>query len=123
MALGFVGAAVAAMEFDYAVVLRFSDGSEVRVETEFTLQSGSGQPEHVVPGDDSARLRTSRLRGTRVNEATVESSGRLRLLFNDGTLLQVPPDEEYEAWTSTGPHGELVVCGPGGLVSDWGARS
>ena len=43
--------------------------------------------------------------------------------FDDGHLLKVAPDPQYEAWTASGPDGMLVVSVPGGDLAVWSPRS
>lgn len=52
--------------------------------------------------------------------ATMDADAALHLELADGTLLVVPPDENYEAWQVYGPGTFLLVCLPGrGQVAVW----
>jgi hypothetical protein len=58
-----------------------------------------------------------------VADASVTAAGVLRLAFADGTRLDIEPTQQWEAWQLEGPAERLIVCGPGGQLSRWPARS
>jgi len=43
----------------------------------------------------------------------------MRIDFSNGMSICVEPDEEYEAWNVSGPHGFLIVALPGGGITMW----
>jgi hypothetical protein len=45
--------------------------------------------------------------------------GLLRLAFDDGLVLEVPPHERWEAWQINSNDGLLIVCTPGGGLTIW----
>ncbi|WP_370629240.1 DUF6188 family protein [Paenarthrobacter nitroguajacolicus] len=45
----------------------------------------------------------------------------LHLEFPDGSIIDVLPDERYEAWTLAGPDGLLLVSLPGNGLALWSA--
>jgi hypothetical protein len=53
--------------------------------------------------------------------ATVSADGTLTLQLEGGRAVKVPAMEQWEAWKVTGPGDALVVCGPDGQLSRWGA--
>jgi len=57
--------------------------------------------------------------GARVVAAVAFKDGRLRLLFDGGTQLHVPPDSWYEAWSAVGPGSLRAVCLPRGGLAIW----
>jgi hypothetical protein len=57
-----------------------------------------------------------------VTAAKVDADGTLRLRFDGETAVVVPDHARYESWTVHGSGGELIVSGPGGQVSRWGAE-
>jgi hypothetical protein len=57
--------------------------------------------------------------GARVMAAVAFKDGRLRLLFDGGAQLHVPPDSWYEAWSATGPGSLRAVCLPRGGLAIW----
>jgi hypothetical protein len=59
------------------------------------------------------------LLGARVVAAMAFKDGRLRLLFDGGTQLHVPPDSWYEAWSAVGPGALRAVCLPRGGLAIW----
>lgn len=46
--------------------------------------------------------------------ATVDKDSSLRLRLAGGATIDVPADDQFEAWEVHGPDGFLVVCMPGG---------
>jgi hypothetical protein len=57
--------------------------------------------------------------GARVVAAVAFKDGRLRLLFDGGTQLHIPPDSWYEAWSAVGPGSLRAVCLPRGGLAIW----
>ncbi len=57
--------------------------------------------------------------GARVVAAVAFKDGRLRLFFDGGAQLHVPPDTWYEAWSATGPGSLRAVCLPRGGLAIW----
>jgi Family of unknown function (DUF6188) len=53
----------------------------------------------------------------RIETVAVRDTGRLRIAFGNGYLLDVEPDERYEAWQLSPSRGFMLVCSPGGKVS------
>lgn len=61
-------------------------------------------------------------RGRVVNECLAHKDGRLEISFEDGSRLEILPDQEYESWEISGT-GDLHVVGlPGGELAIWKAR-
>jgi Family of unknown function (DUF6188) len=57
--------------------------------------------------------------GARVMAAVAFKDGRLRVLFDGGTQLHIPPDSWYEAWNAVGPGSLRAVCLPRGGLAIW----
>jgi hypothetical protein len=57
--------------------------------------------------------------GARVLAAVAFKDGRLRVLFDGGNQLHVPPDSWYEAWSAVGPGSLRAVCLPRGGLAIW----
>ena len=97
------------------------DGTELRIESPFRLESSDDgsttvvEPEHI---DRSGSMVVGLLR-QRIEEATIEESGELSIRFADGLRLVCGPDAEFEAWTLVSAAGERMVCLPGGGVVHW----
>ena len=74
----------------------------------------------IMDGTPKSVLPLQAMIGQAVTEAdSSEAVGSLVLHFDDGTLLTIEPDQEYEAWTAAGPSGEKLVCLPGGGLAIW----
>ncbi len=54
-----------------------------------------------------------------VRSATVSVRGKLDIAFEDGRVLTVEHDDDYEPWEIYGPGGMRAVCTPGGTVTVW----
>jgi hypothetical protein len=57
--------------------------------------------------------------GARVLAAVAFKDGRLRMHFDGGDQLHVPPDSFYEAWSLSGPGTLRAVCLPRGGLAIW----
>jgi hypothetical protein len=99
-----------------ALVLSFSRGSQILIETAALLTS-PGHRATVMPGEDSSDA-LSPLLGDVVSTAQT-SDGELALTFGAGSELRVCPDPEVESWAFTNPDGPLIVCLPGGELAIW----
>jgi hypothetical protein len=115
------GAVVDQCCFDYAVVLRLSRVSwELRIEQPFSVTTSDGKEFLVIP-EEGAHLDVvldNLLRGT-VKDAFAFKDGRFELRLVDGTVVEVPPEEGFEAWVITGPAGVRIVSLPGGDLAVW----
>lgn len=101
-----------------AIVLSFSGGSQVLIETAGHLRSAEGEVE-VEPGDyPSDALAT--LLGDIVRTAGTHDTGDLRLTFDSGAELLVGADPDVESWAVAGPDRFLIVCLARGEVAVWG---
>ncbi|MEV4346305.1 DUF6188 family protein [Actinoplanes sp. NPDC049596] len=99
-----------------ALVLSFSRGSQILIETA-ALLTAAGSRATVVPGEDDADV-LAPLLGDVVSTAQA-SDGELSLTFGTGAELRVGPDPEVESWAFTNPDGPLIVCLPGGELAVW----
>ena len=103
--------------FGYAVVLQLSEGAavwEIRIEQPFAATTFDGAEHLVVPEEDSRlQIVLSMLRST-VESAEAIKDGHFVLRCSGGDILQIPPDEGFEAWTVVGPGGIRLVSLPGG---------
>lgn len=99
--------------------LRTEAGYEITSECDFSLHTPEGTFD-LSPGSSIALVDHLRvLLDQTVTTAIAEDSGALSIKFFDGNLLWIEPDESYEAWNVTGPHGMRVVCMPGGHLAVW----
>lgn len=57
--------------------------------------------------------------GSSIDRAVVYEDRKLRSDFSNGMSICVEPDENYEAWVVSSPHGFLVVALPGGGIATW----
>ena len=121
MRLAVTGGVLTTAESDYAIILKISNGWEIRIEGTFSLCPPVGESlVDLDPENPKSVLPLRGLIGHTVTEATSsEDVGRLILHFDEGTELTLEPDQEYEAWTAAGPAGEKLVCLPGGGLAIW----
>jgi hypothetical protein len=56
-----------------------------------------------------------------ITEVLVSPEGHLAITVGT-TQLSARAREIYEAWQIYGPKGEMLVCGPGGELDEWGPR-
>ncbi|MDW5614059.1 MULTISPECIES: DUF6188 family protein [Mycolicibacterium] len=124
MDLGLNGKSLQSVLIEYTLRMQLSDVYFIVIESPFNVDS-HGESVSLSPEEDAdeAFQPIRQLVGQTVEEATADETGALRVRFSDGTRLEVPPDEAYEAWSVSGPNGALVVCTPGGKLAIWSASS
>jgi hypothetical protein len=114
---------VTQLRLDAQLTLVLDESTEIVVGCPATIVRGT-TPES---GAISVRLAPHRqevaaaldLFGARVMAAMAFKDGRLRLLFQGGDQLHVPPDSFYEAWSLSGPGSLRAVCLPRGGLAIW----
>lgn len=52
-----------------------------------------------------------------VEAAFIDEADALTITFGETARLTVPRDADYESWSLNGPHGTLIVAGPGDRLS------
>ena len=109
---------VTQLRIDYGFTLLLDSWIEIRIETPFTygLAGGVRRFEH---SDASGLGPLLGLHQATVTSAEIRKDGRLAVAFADGAVLEVLPDERYEAFTVTGSlppihRGFNFVATPGG---------
>ncbi|WP_367652507.1 DUF6188 family protein [Intrasporangium sp.] len=63
-----------------------------------------------------------RLVGQQISSVLVSETGDLAINIGHAQL-SVAAGEDYEAWEMGGPHGEIILCKPGGDLAVWGPRT
>jgi len=114
---------VTQLRMDAQLTLVLDEATEIVVGCPATLIRGPTSESGAV----SVRLAPHRqevagaleLFGSRVLAAVAFKDGRLRLLFDGGAQLHVPPDTWYEAWSAVGPGSLRAVCLPRGGLAIW----
>jgi hypothetical protein len=101
-----------------AIVLSFTGGRQVLIETVAHLTGPDGRIA-VDPGDPGADV-LALLLGDVVRTARTRDSGELEITFRSGSELLVCVDADVESWAVTGPDGFLIVCLARGEVAVWG---
>jgi hypothetical protein len=110
--------------FDYAVTIGTEARDELRLETWFCIRDPQGTETPVEPEAPGANaVLVLRLLRQTVESTDIDPDGTVKLIFGAGFELSAPPHPDVEAWTLVSRGGELVVCRPGGGVSEWPARS
>lgn len=124
MDLGLRGRTVESTLIEYSVLLRCSGEYFVLISSPLLLES-KGLRYAITPEkySDERFGPVRRLVGQRIAAATVNTIGALQISFDDGTTLNVQPDDAYEAWNVSGPRGALTVCMPGGELAIWTAQA
>jgi len=113
-----VGQKLEYVRLGHAVVLSFTGGRQVVIETLAHLNGPAG-PVYVEPGEHPSDVLATLL-GDLVRAARTTDAGELQLTFVSGSQLSVGVDAEVESWAVTGPDGFLVVCLAGGELAIWG---
>lgn len=118
--LPLTGQKVGRLCVDFAVTLVFTGDLELRIEQPFVITGRDGSEALVIPEGDSDRLAPIvQLARCEVVRADAFKDGHLELLFSNGTGVEVPPDEGFEAWALVDPDGMRMVSLPGGSLAIW----
>ena len=100
------------LSFDYATSFLIAiphSSLTVIIETPFTLQTSS-HVETIDPKRIVSAERLLKLSHHPVASLTAFRSGQLFVMFEDGTKIQVPKNEQYESWQTYGD-GETADMG------------
>lgn len=124
MDLGLSGKKLQSVLIENSVVMTFSDDYFALMASPLTL-SREGEAFTLPPDEDPAEAFAPirRFVGLDVVESVADDSGALRMAFEDGSLIHVPADDEYEARNVSGARGALVVSMPGGELPIWSTHA
>ena len=124
MDLGLNGKKLQSVLIENSIVMQLSDENFALIASPLVL-SRNGEVFTFTPDEDPEETLAPirQLVGLNVVESTADDSGALRMAFEDGSLIQVPADDAYEAWNVSGPRGALVVSMPGGELAIWSAQT
>src|SRR4051812_13402349 len=103
------------------IVLSFTDGSQVLIESVAHLDGPDGRVD-LEPGDHHSFDVLALLLGDVVRAAWTRGDGELRISFGRGPELVVGVDADVESWAVAGCNGVLMVCLAGGEVAVWGSQ-
>lgn len=124
MNLELEGKVLASYTAEFTVGLQLSDQFFVRIESPFKLELAAGSIDLSPEEDPAESFRPlAQLVGDAITKSSVDSDGTLSITFGNSARLTVKPDSAYEAWTISGPGGQLVACTPGGELAVWPAES
>lgn len=109
---------VTQLRVDYAFTLMLDSWIVIRIESPFTY-GPEGGVQRFAPSDAPGLAPLLGLHQATVTSAEIRKDGRLSLAFANGAVLEVLPDERYEAFTVTGTlppirRGFNFVAIPGG---------
>ena len=108
------------IQIDFRLGLFLSDTSataQLYVETPCRLK-GTGVEVSITPSESSSLAPILPFFNAKVIGVVIQKTGQLKLRFGDGHILEVDPDDSYEAWQLGCPSiGSMLVCSPGGKVS------
>jgi hypothetical protein len=120
--LGFlIGRDVSAITVNYqfSLTLTSDDDAVLCLEGAFTYRDSGGDVHDLDPSAYPVSLGVALgLFPHTVVQATVEQA-TLCLVFNDGSRVVVPPQDDYETWQISGPGTSLIVSLPGGELAVW----
>jgi hypothetical protein len=109
---------VTQLRIDYAFGLVVEQWIDIRIETSFSYGQ-PGDEHHFDPSDSAGLAPLVGLHQATVTSAEIRKDGRLTVVFADGAVLQVLPDDKYEAFTVNGslppvPRQFTFIALPGG---------
>jgi hypothetical protein len=114
-----VGQKLEFVRLGHAIVLSFSGGRQVLIETVARLDAPAIGRVEVEPGENPSDVLATLL-GDVVRTARTTGTGELRITFRSGAELRVRPDDDVESWAVAGPEGLLIVCLARGELAIWG---
>jgi len=112
-----VGHKLEYVRLGHAVVLSFTGGRQVLIETVAHLDSRHGRVD-IEPGEHPSDALATLL-GDVVRTARARDTGELELTFGSGATLLVGVDPDFESWAVTGPGNVLMVCLARGELAVW----
>ncbi|HET6531186.1 MAG TPA: DUF6188 family protein [Actinoplanes sp.] len=113
-----VGQKLEYVRLGHTIVLGFSGGRQVVIETVVHLDGPGGRAD-VEPGEHPSDILATLL-GDVVRAARARDTGELEISFGSGSGLVVGVDPDVEAWAVAGPGGFLIVCLARGELAVWG---
>ena len=113
-----VGERLEYVRLGHALVLSFSGGRQVLIETLAHLHGPGGRID-VEPGEHPSDVLATLL-GDVVRAARTTGTGELRITFAGGSELSVGADPDVESWAVAGPDCFLIVCLARGELAVWG---
>jgi hypothetical protein len=116
-----IGQKLEYVRLGHAIVLSFSGGSQVLIETVARLDGPYGRVDIEAGENPSDAVAT--LLGHRVQTAETGDTGELRITFDGGAELRVGPDADIESWAVAGPDRFLIVCLARGELAVWGDQA
>lgn len=104
---------------DHQARLQF-DEVEVMISTRFQVKRRNSVYD-LDPGDRGGLGPLLAIYPAALASASIDGDGTLRLAFDNGDTLTVPPDRDFEPWQISGPATALIVCMPGekGTLAIW----
>jgi Family of unknown function (DUF6188) len=112
-----IGQKLEFVRLDHTIVLSFSRGAQVVVESVAELTTPTGR--FVVdPGAATSDV-VAILLGDVIREARTGDGGGLELTFASGAELHVEADADFESWAVAGPDGFLIVSLARGELAVW----
>jgi hypothetical protein len=115
------GQVVTRVCLDHSVTLLTTDGSELKLESAFSIAPPNSSPPGEVrpPNLETTAELVVRLLHQQIALVTVTTRGHLTLQFASGHVVACSPSEVFEAWTLTSSAGEQIICLPGGGLARW----
>jgi len=109
------------IHIDFQLKLDLIDSSgttNLTIEAQFHLKKANLDMV-LTPGETASLAPILPLYNAKVIGVIIDKTGKIIVEFENGYLLEVTPDEKYEAWQIGCPIGSgvLLVCAPGGEVA------
>lgn len=109
------------MDFAFSLVVADdrAESFEVRIEQPFVVARDDTETLLNPEADPVEMAEALRMLRSEVRQVIAFKDGRLELTFDDGAVLRVSVNEDYEAWSIVGPRGMRIVSMPGGELAVW----
>jgi hypothetical protein len=99
----------------------FPDTTIIKLGNDFRLTDAEGSVT-VVPARQEGVCRALSLFAKEVEEAVARPDGHLILRFTEGSMIDAPPLERFEAWEIARDDGFKLVCLGDGEYAIWDPR-
>ncbi|WP_207555822.1 DUF6188 family protein [Intrasporangium flavum] len=110
-------------KLDFALMLWTEDNWQITLAGDAVIRRPDHVAEHVdtTAQEDQPPESVRALIGRKITGLSVSDRGDLTLSLDD-FVIECPVGVDYESWQLNGPRGEIIVCGPGGRLTEWGPR-
>lgn len=112
---------VVSFRADYALIFEIVGGFEIKIECPGEVLGVGREPLSIRPSAPGLEERWKHVfQGRNVHRVLVDkTAGSMSIGLDSGVVLNVPPDDDFEAWVVIWPRGAHLLSLPGGGTAQW----